>query len=107
MTDDATKMKQERDLALAECKRLRNAYDAAHNQAMANGQARDRAIDECERLRAALKEFISIVGTAAGFETAMAESDEVFTEFLNKQQARVDSAVENARELLDAARAKP
>lgn len=41
------------DAALAECERLRNAYDAAHNQAMANGQARDRAIDECERLRAA------------------------------------------------------
>ena len=79
MTDDATKMKQERDLALA----------------------------ECERLRAALKEFISIVGTAAGFETAMTESDDAFTEFLNKQQARVDSAVANASALLDAARGKP
>lgn len=79
MTDDATKMKQERDLALA----------------------------ECERLRAALEEFVSIVGTEAGFETAMAESDDAFTEFLNKQQARVDSAVATARALLDAARAKP
>ena len=81
MTDDATyrKMKQERDLALA----------------------------ECERLRAALEEFVSIVGTAAGFETAMTESDDAFTEFLNKQQARVDSAVANASALLDAARGKP
>ena len=81
MTDDATyrKMKQERDMALA----------------------------ECERLRAALAEFVSIVGTAAGFETAMTESDDVFTEFLNKQQARVDSAVANASALLDAARGKP
>ena len=70
-------------------------------------QQRDAALAECERLRAALEEFVSIVGTAAGFETAMTESDEVFTEFLNKQQARVDSAVANANALLDAARAKP
>ena len=79
MTDDATKMKQERDLALA----------------------------ECERLRAALEEFVSIVGESAEFETAMTESDDAFTEFLNKQQARVDSAVANASALLDAARGKP
>ena len=62
---------------------------------------------ECERLRAALEEFVSIVGTEAGFETAMTESDDAFTEFLNKQQARVDSAVANASALLDAARGKP
>ena len=70
-------------------------------------QQRDAALAECERLRAVLGEFVSIVGTAAGFETAMAESDDVFTEFLNKQQARVDSAVANANALLDAARGKP
>ena len=70
-------------------------------------QQRDAALAECERLRAALEEFVSIVGTEAGFETAMTESDEAFTEFLNKQQARVDSAVANASALLDAARGKP
>ena len=81
MTDDETyrKMKQERDLALA----------------------------ECERLRAALKEFVNIVGESAEFEAAMLEPDGNFAEFVNKQQARVDSAVATARALLDAARAKP
>ena len=70
-------------------------------------QALNAALAECERLRAALEEFVSIVGTEAGFETAMTESDDAFTEFLNKQQARVDSAVANASALLDAARGKP
>ena len=144
MTDDATKMKQERDLALAECERLRtrhwtilddmnkselDAYDLGCAESIA---AVDKILDgkddgsgtnnepwytqrkrllsltaECERLRAALEEFVSIVGTEAGFETAMTESDDAFTEFLNKQQARVDSAVANASALLDAARGKP
>ena len=142
--EDITHYKQERDLALAECERLRtrhwtilddmnkselDAYDLGCAESIA---AVDKILDgkddgsgtnnepwytqrkrllsltaECERLRAALGEFVSIVGTAAGFETAMAESDDVFTEFLNKQQARVDSAVANANALLDAARAKP
>ena len=70
-------------------------------------QERDTALAECERLRAALKEFVNIVGESAEFEAAMLEPDGNFAEFVNKQQARVDSAVENARELLDAARAKP
>lgn len=65
---------------------------------------RDAALAECERLMAALKEFISIVSESAEFEAAMLEPDGNFAEFLNKQQARVDSAVANASALLDAAR---
>ena len=144
MTDDATKMKQERDLALAECERLRtrhwtilddmnkselDAYDLGCAESIA---AVDKILDgkddgsgtnnepwytqrkrllsltaECERLRAALEEFVSIVGESAEFEAAMLEPDGNFAEFLNKQQARVDSAVANASALLDAARGKP
>ena len=62
---------------------------------------------ECERLRAALEEFVNIVGESAEFEAAMLEPDGNFAEFVNKQQARVDSAVANASALLDAARGKP
>ena len=144
MTDDATKMKQERDLALAECERLRtrhwtilddmnkselDAYDLGCAESIA---AVDKILDgkddgsgtnnepwytqrkrllsltaECERLRAALEEFVSIVGESAEFEAAMLEPDGNFAEFLNNQQARVDSAVANASALLDAARGKP
>ena len=50
MTDDATKMKQERDLALAECERLR----AALAKANANHEEFERkwylSKDECDKI---------------------------------------------------------
>ena len=85
------------DAALAECERLRSAYDAAHRQAMDNGQARDNALDECERLRADAErlDWIAVNGSfGLDFVTG-----EVGGNGLTRKAA--------TRTNIDAARAKP
>ena len=80
MTDDATKMKQERDLALAECERLRADAERYHMK---------RSID--------LAEMLSL----ESLRESLPEMESVLTEgFLASYDLSIDAAI-------DAARAKP
>ncbi len=66
MTDDATKMKQERDLALADNERNLNTLEA-------NRLTIDRLTAECERLRADAERLDFVLANSAFIQTTASE----------------------------------
>lgn len=114
MTDDATKMKQERDLALSECERLKKINSdlcRVHNGHLVEAARLER---ECERLNDTLDKLVQ--WSDAYPLTAFPEPD--FTKahkVLRENGMTLDAisasnmrhVIKGVREIIDAARGKP